>query len=61
VLDENPGWVSENTILIIQIDPKEQHEIQLKHLMPYDERRYGHTMLWFFEANSVSGDTQEEN
>lgn len=47
-LDANPAWLTQDTIVIVQIDPEEQTEIVLQHLAPYDERRYGSTLLWFF-------------
>ena len=49
-LDENPAWIPPGTTVIVQIAPSEQQSIELKHLQPYDERRYGKTLLWFFEA-----------
>jgi 16S rRNA (guanine(966)-N(2))-methyltransferase RsmD len=52
LLDNQPGWLSEDTIVIVQIDPKEQIDLVLKHLRPYDQRRYGRTLLWFFESVS---------
>lgn len=48
-LDENPAWINANTTVIVQIDPDEQAEITLKQLQAVDERRYGKTLLWFFE------------
>ncbi|MGQ9848510.1 MAG: 16S rRNA (guanine(966)-N(2))-methyltransferase RsmD [Aggregatilineaceae bacterium] len=51
-LDENPGHIQEDGIVIVQIDPREREEIALQVLQPYDERIYGKTMLWFFERVS---------
>lgn len=48
-LDANPVWLDDDGIVIVQIDPKEQADIALRHLQAYDERRYGATLLWFFE------------
>jgi len=48
-LDANPAWLDDDGIVIVQIDPKEQADIALKSLSAYDERRYGATLLWFFE------------
>ena len=61
-LDEHPAWVGEDTIVIVQIDPKEQRDVQLQltHLNPYNERRYGHTLLWFFELNVEATNTPSE-
>jgi 16S rRNA (guanine966-N2)-methyltransferase len=49
-LDANPLWIPPGTIVIVQIAPTEQKPVALKHLKPYDERRYGKTLLWFFES-----------
>lgn len=48
-LDEHPGVMEPDAIVIIQIDPKEKETLELKHLRAYDERTYGKTLLWFFE------------
>jgi 16S rRNA (guanine(966)-N(2))-methyltransferase RsmD len=49
-LDNNPAWLSLNTIVVVQIDPKEQQDVYFEHLRAYDQRRYGRTLLWFFET-----------
>lgn len=51
-LDRAPGWLAEDGIIVVQIDPTEQQEVALQHFAPYDERRYGSTLLWFFEHSS---------
>jgi 16S rRNA (guanine(966)-N(2))-methyltransferase RsmD len=56
-LDENPSWITDDTVVIVQIDPTEKETVSLQHLQPYDERRYGKTLLWFFERiPSASGE-----
>lgn len=52
-LDNNPAWVTENTQVIVQIDPKERQDLHLEHLVEYDQRTYGKTLLWFFNARGV--------
>jgi 16S rRNA (guanine966-N2)-methyltransferase len=47
-LDKNPGWTSSETTIVVQIDPLEYQPIAHKNFAPYDERRYGKTLLWFF-------------
>jgi 16S rRNA (guanine966-N2)-methyltransferase len=47
-LDTNPAWISPDTTVIVQIDPKEQADVILEHLETSDQRRYGKTLLWFF-------------
>ncbi len=49
-LEANPAWLAPQTIVIVQIDPREQEDVLYHHLRAYDERRYGKTLLWFFEA-----------
>lgn len=48
VLDSTPGWIGAQTTIIVQIDPREQQDIALNTLEPFDERQYGKTKLWFF-------------
>lgn len=49
-LEANPQWLNSQTTVIVQIDPKEYEKVLFRHLRDYDQRRYGRTMLWFFEA-----------
>src|SRR5258706_2813533 len=49
LLDEHPEHVQLDGIVVVQIDPHEKADVVLKVLVPYDERRYGNTLLWFFE------------
>jgi len=59
-LDEAPEWVAEDGLIIVQIDPTEQTAVALKHFAPYDERRYGSTLLWFFRHTSSGVDEAHE-
>jgi len=49
-LDANPAWIPVGTLVIVQIDPSEEEPVELKWLTPTDQRRYGNTLLWFFEG-----------
>ena len=49
-IDANPEWLSSNTIIVVQINPKEQEDVFFEHLRAYDQRKYGRTLLWFFET-----------
>lgn len=53
MLDSNPGWLSENAWVIVQIHPVEDEpfdgENALKNLSEFDRRRYGSTLLIFYE------------
>ncbi len=48
-LDSRPEWLAPDAIVIVQIDPKEQETLMLENLEACDERKYGRTLLWFFE------------
>lgn len=48
-LDGNMGWLSENACVIVQIHPKEYEDITLRNLQEYDQRKYGSTLLVFYE------------
>lgn len=49
-LDANSEWLQPHTTVIVQIDPTEQEDALFRHLRDYDLRRYGNTLLWFFET-----------
>jgi len=49
-LDNNPGWLSdEGAWVIVQIHPLEYQELVLKKLEEFDQRKYGSTLLVFYE------------
>ena len=54
-LDAHPQWMASDATVIVQIDPTEQQPVALRNLEPYDERRYGKTLLWFFSPVQTSG------
>jgi 16S rRNA (guanine(966)-N(2))-methyltransferase RsmD len=49
LLDENPGWFGTDGQIIVQINPNEWAELALKNLQVFDERKYGDTLLVFYE------------
>lgn len=50
VLDQpNTQHLVSNGLIIVQIDPKEYHPLTLKTLELTEERRYGNTLLCFYE------------
>ncbi len=59
LLDTNPGWLASDAAIIVQIDPSEQQIVSLQHLAPYDERRYGKTLLWFFSLSVATSELSE--
>lgn len=48
-LEQNPAWIGETTTVIVQIDPHEWEELPLNVLTEVDRRKYGKTMLLFYE------------
>jgi len=52
-LDENSAWLSEDAWVIVQIDPTEIEEINLGSLEEIERRKYGSTLLLFYEMMST--------
>lgn len=48
-IDQNTGWLYPDAWVIVQIDPHEAEEIELNELEKFDERKYGSTVLLFYE------------
>jgi 16S rRNA (guanine(966)-N(2))-methyltransferase RsmD len=48
-LDANPGWLSEGAWVVVQIHPREEHAAELQNLKQFDVRKYGSTLLIFYE------------
>ncbi len=48
-IDARPGWMSGDAWVVVQIHPVEFEEIQLDNLVEIDRRKYGSTMLIFYE------------
>jgi len=46
-VDQNPGWLSPDGWVIAQIHPIELEEVNLVHLVEFDRRKYGSTLLLF--------------
>lgn len=53
-LDENPGWLAEDAWVIVQIHPIEYEAQQCQHLVEFDQRKYGSTLLIFFRYETKS-------
>ena len=51
LLDTNPGWLGAETEVIAQIHPREYRELELKNLVEFEQRKYGSTLLVFFEKS----------
>jgi 16S rRNA (guanine(966)-N(2))-methyltransferase RsmD len=53
-LDANPGWLSEGAWIIVQIHPREHQKLALRNLEEFDQRKYGSTLLVFYEFISMA-------
>lgn len=49
--DKHPGWLSPGGWVIVQIDPVEYEEHSYASFSLLEERKYGNTLLLFYEAN----------
>ena len=54
VVDENINWLTGDGWVIAQIDPKEYKELVLENLEEFEQRRYGSTLLVFYERKERS-------
>jgi 16S rRNA (guanine966-N2)-methyltransferase len=48
-LDANPGWLASDGWAVVQIHPREYQELELQNIQAVDERKYGSTLLVFYE------------
>lgn len=51
-LDDNPGWMNENAWVIVQVHPREYQSLSLQNLNEFDQRKYGSTLLIFYEKKT---------
>ena len=50
LLDANPGWLNdEGAWVIVQIHPREYRKLELQSLEEFEQRKYGSTLLVFYE------------
>jgi 16S rRNA (guanine966-N2)-methyltransferase len=49
LLDEHTDWLTEDGTVIVQIDPTEYQEIELNNLVEGEQRKYGSTLLVFYD------------
>jgi 16S rRNA (guanine966-N2)-methyltransferase len=59
ILDEHLDWLAPSGWAIVQIDPLEYQVVALTHLVEFDQRRYGSTLLLFYEIIQDSTETHE--
>lgn len=51
-VDSQPNWLVADGWVVVQIDPKEYEVLSLENLSEFDQRKYGNTMLVFYERES---------
>ena len=51
-IDANPAWLSEDAWVIVQIHPLEYEKLALANLEEFEQRKYGSTMLIFYERKA---------
>ena len=49
LVDDNTNWLTEDGTVIVQIDPTEYEEVELKNLVEGEQRKYGSTLLIFYD------------
>jgi 16S rRNA (guanine(966)-N(2))-methyltransferase RsmD len=49
LIDDHPDWLTDDGTVIVQIDPKEYEEFEFDNLVEGEQRRYGNTMLVFYD------------
>lgn len=49
LVDVNMGWLAEDSWVIVQIAPKEYKDLALENLQEFEQRKYGTTLLVFYE------------
>ena len=52
LIDENLNWLSDDGWVIAQIDPKEYKSLSLENLEEFEQRKYGSTLLVFYERKN---------
>ncbi len=48
-VDKRPALLTAAGIVVVQMDPTERRDVPLRHIMAFDERRYGRVLLRYHE------------
>ena len=56
MLDQDPAWLATDGQIIVQINPLEWAELALENLQVFDQRKYGDTLLVFYEHKGLDSD-----
>lgn len=49
LVDDNMEWLTDDGTVIAQIDPREYEEVELRNLVEGEQRKYGSTLLIFYD------------
>ena len=49
LVDEQTNWLTDDGTVIVQIDPSEYQEVELQNLVESEQRKYGSTLLIFYD------------
>ena len=49
LVDEHMNWLTDDGSVIVQIDPSEYQAVELKNLIEGEQRKYGSTLLIFYD------------
>ncbi|MFQ5408186.1 MAG: 16S rRNA (guanine(966)-N(2))-methyltransferase RsmD [Anaerolineales bacterium] len=55
-LDAHTGWLAADGWAIVQMHPGEYEGLHLSHVREFDQRKYGNTLLCFYERIEGGGD-----
>ncbi|MCL4505458.1 MAG: 16S rRNA (guanine(966)-N(2))-methyltransferase RsmD [Chloroflexi bacterium] len=58
LIDNTPTWLADGGAVIVQIHPREFHELDIVHLELVDQRRYGATLLCFYEHKTEGNEPE---
>lgn len=59
LLDRTPGWFGPESWILVQIDPVEDAILPLTNLELFDRRKYGSTLLLFYERKKENSDNED--
>jgi 16S rRNA (guanine966-N2)-methyltransferase len=53
LLDQRPGWLAGEAVVVVQHDPSESADVPLRHLRASGERTYGRVRFTFFDRQGT--------
>lgn len=55
-IDAQPAWLADDGEIVVQIHPREFEDVPLTHFEMIEQRKYGSTMLVFYEHRTTGDD-----